>query len=63
LLEDPALARQMGARGREKVLGTMRFDQKYARLLQVYRQLANGSPLSPDQVNREATQAGPESRR
>lgn len=62
LLDDPALAQQMGARGREKVLGTMHFDQKYARLLQLYQQLAKGSPLSPDQGRRAAGQAGRESR-
>lgn len=60
LLDDPANAQQMGARGRDKALGTMRFDQKYARLLRVYRQLANGTPLSSGRGNQAVTPAGQE---
>ena len=39
LIEDPGQAKAMGARGRDKVLRTMQFEQKYALLLQVYRRV------------------------
>jgi glycogen synthase len=47
LLDDREAARQMGEKGRAKVLGTMRFEQKYARLLKVYRQLVERGDLNP----------------
>jgi glycosyltransferase involved in cell wall biosynthesis len=49
LLDDPAKAQQMGERGRKKVLQSMRFDQKYALLLQVYQRLTAGTALSAEQ--------------
>ena len=43
LIEDPGQAKVMGAQGRDKVLRTMQFEQKYALLLQAYRRVT-GTP-------------------
>ncbi len=44
LLGDPQRARAMGRRGRQRVLEHFTFEQRYARMRQVYREVGFGAP-------------------